>query len=46
MDQGVFRRYTDFAKGVLDTGNLVFFLVATAVFLFLSVKVLEARRWK
>ena len=26
-DQGVFRRYADFAKGVIDTGNVVFFLV-------------------
>lgn len=46
VEQGVFRRYTDFAKGVLDTGNLVFFVVATGVFLFLSVKMLESRRWK
>ncbi len=45
-DQSVFRRYTDFAKGVIDTGNLIFFLAATAVFLFLTVKVLEMRRWK
>lgn len=45
-DQLVFRRYADFARGVLDTGHLVFFIAATAVFLFLSVKVLESRRWK
>ena len=45
-EQGVFIRYTDFAKGVLDSGNLVFFIVLTAVFLFLTVKVLESRRWK
>ena len=45
-DQGVMSRYTDFAKGVIDTGNLVYFLAATAVFLFLTVKVLESRRWK
>jgi ABC-2 type transport system permease protein len=46
LDQGVFSRYTEFAKGVIDTGNLVFFLATTAVFLFLTVKVMEARRWK
>lgn len=46
VDQGVFRRYADFSKGVIDTGNVVFFLAATAVFLFLTVKVLESRRWK
>src|SRR5688572_21841046 len=45
-EQSIFRRYTDFSKGVIDTGNLVFFLAATAVFLFLTVKVLESRRWK
>ena len=46
VDQGVSNRYTDFSKGVIDTGNLVFFLASTAVFLFLTVKVLESRRWK
>jgi ABC-2 type transport system permease protein len=46
VDQGVMARYTDFAKGVIDTGNLVYFLAATGVFLFLTVKVLESRRWK
>jgi ABC-2 type transport system permease protein len=45
-EQGVMARYNDFAKGVIDTGNLVYFLAATAVFLFLTVKVLESRRWK
>ena len=46
MEQSVFHRYMDFSKGVVDIGNLVFFLAATAVFLFLTVKVLESRRWK
>jgi len=45
-DQTVFRRYTDFSKGILDLGNLVFFVATTGVFLFLTVKVLESRRWK
>ena len=45
-DQMVFRRYTDFARGVIDTGNLVFFLATTAAFLFFSVKALESRRWR
>src|SRR3954471_5134698 len=44
--QGVFARYADFSKGVVDTGNLVYFLAITCVFLFLTVKVMEARRWK
>ncbi len=45
-DQSVFRRYTDFSKGVIDLGNLVFFVVVTSVFLFLTVKILESRRWR
>jgi ABC-2 type transport system permease protein len=45
-DQLVFRRYADFSKGVVDLGHLVFFVAITSVFLFLSVKVLESRRWK
>jgi len=45
-DQSVYRRYTDFSRGVLDTSNLIFFVIATALFLFLTVKVLESRRWK
>lgn len=45
-EQSVYVRYTDFSKGVIDTGHLVFFLAATAVFLFATVKSLESRRWK
>jgi ABC-2 type transport system permease protein len=46
LDQAVYRRYSDFSRGVLDSGNIVFFVAATAVFLFLTTKVLESRRWK
>jgi ABC-2 type transport system permease protein len=46
VDQGVFAKYADFTKGVIDTGSLVYFLALTALFLFLTVKVLESRRWK
>jgi ABC-2 type transport system permease protein len=45
-NQGVMARYVDFSKGIIDTGNLVYFVAATFVFLFLTVKVLESRRWK
>jgi ABC-2 type transport system permease protein len=45
-NQGVFAHYTDFSKGVIDTGHLIFFVAVTSVFLFLTVKVLESRRWK
>lgn len=46
VDQGVLNRYAVFSKGVIDTGNLVFFLAVTGVFLFVTVKVVESRRWK
>ena len=38
--------FKDFARGVFDTRGLVFFLTATALFLFLSIKTLESRRWR
>ena len=45
-DQAVFRRYADFSRGEIVRGNLIFFAAATAVFLFLTTKVMESRRWK
>ena len=45
-DQAVFRRYADFSKGEIGRANVVFFVAATAVFLFLTTKVMESRRWK
>jgi ABC-2 type transport system permease protein len=38
--------FRDFARGVFDTRGLVYFLTATVLFLFLSVKTLESRRWR
>ncbi len=38
--------FKDFTRGRLDTRGLAFFLVATVLFLFLSVKTLESRRWR
>ncbi len=38
-------QYDDFAKGLIDTGNFVYFITGTAFFLFLAVKALEVRRW-
>lgn len=37
--------FFDFVRGVLDLNHVVFFLSTTALFLFLTVKRLEARRW-
>jgi ABC-2 type transport system permease protein len=38
--------FKDFSRGMFDTRGVVFFLTATALFLFLSVKTLESRRWR
>jgi ABC-2 type transport system permease protein len=46
VNQTVFKRYTDFSRGIIDSGHVVFFVLATIVFLFLTTKVLESRRWK
>lgn len=36
----------DFSRGIIDTSNLVFYLSLTGMFLFLTLKVVESRRWK
>lgn len=38
--------FKDFARGMFDSRALVYFLSATLLFLFLSVKTLESRRWR
>ena len=38
--------FDDFSRGVIDTGNLVYFIALTAAFLFLTVRSLESRRWR
>lgn len=35
-----------FAKGILDTRSLLFFVSSTLFFLLLAVKVLESKRWR
>ena len=39
------RRYLPFAMGVLELSNIVFFLSVAAVFIGLTMAVLESRRW-
>lgn len=36
----------DFSTGVIDTRPIVFYLSTTTFFLFLTLKVVESRRWK
>jgi ABC-2 type transport system permease protein len=42
----LFDRMTDLARGAVDTRALVFYLSATFVFLFVTLRVVESRRWK
>lgn len=42
----LFDRMTDFARGALDTRALTFYLGTTFLFLFLTLRVVESRRWK
>jgi ABC-2 type transport system permease protein len=41
----IFGRYGDITQGVLALDDVVYFLSITAVFLFLTVRALEKRRW-
>jgi ABC-2 type transport system permease protein len=41
----IITHYNDFSTGVIDTKDVVYYLSVIAVSLFLSVRVLETRRW-
>ncbi len=41
----VFSRYNDFAAGILNISSIVYLISFTAVFLFLTIRVIERRRW-
>lgn len=41
----VFERYYEFAYGVVNISTVFYYLSVTAVFLFLTTRVLEKRRW-
>ena len=42
----LFDQMTDLARGAVDTRALVFYLSTTFLFLFLTLRVVESRRWK
>jgi ABC-2 type transport system permease protein len=42
----VMRQLDQFNRGLISTESVVFFLGTTALFLFLTVKVVESRRWR
>ena len=37
--------FQDFTRGVVDTSHIVYYITLAAVFLFLTVRSLETRRW-
>jgi ABC-2 type transport system permease protein len=43
---GLNNHFEDFAKGVIDTKHIVYFVSLTTFFLFLTIRALESRRWR
>jgi len=42
----MFDHMNDFARGLVDTRHVVFYLSLTFLFLFLTLRVVESRRWR
>jgi ABC-2 type transport system permease protein len=38
--------FETFARGIIDTKDLIYYVNVTALFLFLTLKVVESRRWR
>ena len=38
--------FESFSRGVMDTKDIAYFIVMTGVFLFLTIRSLESRRWR
>jgi ABC-2 type transport system permease protein len=43
---GLFEQMHDFARGVVDTRTVIFYVSTTFFFLFLTLRAVESRRWK
>ena len=41
----MFRRYDDFAQGIFSFADLIFYLSVAGTFVFLTVRMLERKRW-
>ncbi len=46
LSLSLFARYNDFAVGMFNVSDVLYYLSVAAVFTFLTVRVLERRRWK
>jgi ABC-2 type transport system permease protein len=42
----LFDRFQDFAKGVINTKDILFFLAITVLFLYFTLQSLESRKWR
>ncbi len=42
----IFDRYAEFLRGIVDSGNVIFFLIFSLTWLFLATRVLESDRWR
>ncbi|MEW5806349.1 MAG: ABC transporter permease [Acidobacteriota bacterium] len=45
-DLSIFQSMTDFAVGVVDTKNIIFFLSLISFFLFLTQRVIDSSKWR
>jgi ABC-2 type transport system permease protein len=47
VDQvSIINHFEDFSRGVIDTHDVVYYLIFTAFLLFLAIRSLESRRWR
>jgi len=42
----LFAHYSDFALGVIDSGEIVYYLSTVILCLFISTRMVESRRWR
>lgn len=43
---GTTSHFDDFVRGIIDTSNIVYYISIIVIFLFLTVRSLETRRWR
>ena len=43
---GLNSHFEDFGRGIIDTKHIVYFVSLTTLFLFLTIRALESRRWR
>ena len=39
-------RLADFTRGIIDTSHVIYFLSLIAIFVFITIRALETRRWR